>query len=721
LGSVLHKFRPRCKSTYMQGIGSMSESRWALLCLLVLGILDAATAHGSIAKPVSKNEMAFQLRAFNTFPEGMPDDFRYEPWTSAHGNLAGQTGTAPGNSCGASQAEYAQGLSTWQKWYDISGTPVPVLVPGAELEVLARITADHGGQSWFMIACGDVINDDLDWTILQRSSRDRHHHYMPNNPSIFAWQTGELTKTAGGILAAHWNVPALFSCPTRHAVGRWVWKTGNTCNDVHNVGRKTETFKFNEFASVVHAYEPSAHVQPACTVPPEIFISCVDFVVGGDSEPSPSTPAPAPDDDPVPAPSTSSVAPTPAPDGDCTDHALTGAWSGGGAHTCATYHAHGGSAYCAHALLSEACCFCGGGSSSAAPVPTPTDACTDHALTGAWSGGGTYKCATYLDHGGLAYCSHEELHSACCFCGGGSSSPATPAPAPTTSPQVLAPTTSSQPGGQQPATCVSRQVLECINGASSYWPKCNAAQSKDVAGPAGYEFGHYCTQEWTDALNEMLHDPVVDKCVDTDAVHKFLAQVAHETGYFSTVFQPTDGGAGLIHMIPGNWERNALDMDGLWPGHGYAPKVSVMGKTFFQTPAYGWRSVAAWFKRTSEVIPGCGVDLFDQPFETQTRCIFGQANNRNEAFNIVGRCLKSPASAKTQGLFEAKPGSVVHDHGNLLVEARGAGHGAAVCLAAIGALVALLGFSAASRKRRASPHYSRQGLAVPGAEDDDLI
>lgn len=153
-------------------------------------------------------------------------------------------------------------------------------------------------------------------------------------------------------------------------------------------------------------------------------------------------------------------------------------------------------------------------------------------------------------------------------------------------------------------------------------------------------------------MNEMLSDSVVGKCADTEAIHKLLAQIAWETGYFSTVFQPADGGAGLIHMIPANWERNAQDMDTLWPNQGYAHLVSVMGKDFFQTAAYGWRSVAAWFKRTNAVIPDCGIDLFDQPFEMQTKCILSFINDRTEAFNIVGTCLAaSGASANSQILF----------------------------------------------------------------------
>jgi len=42
----------------------------------------------------------------------------------------------------------------------------------------------------------------------------------------------------------------------------------------------------------------------------------------------------------------------------CSDGPLPTAWSGGGVHTCATYEQHGGKAYCAHQVLAEACCFC---------------------------------------------------------------------------------------------------------------------------------------------------------------------------------------------------------------------------------------------------------------------------------------------------------------------------------------------------------------------------
>jgi len=186
--------------------------------------------------------------------------------------------------------------------------------------------------------------------------------------------------------------------------------------------------------------------------------------------------------------------------------------------------------------------------------------------------------------------------------------------------------------------------LTCINDASPYWPKCDPSQLKNNNGPSGYEYGFYCTQAWVDALNQMLQDPVVGRCQDPEAIHKLLAQVAYETAYYSTVYQPRDGGAGLIHMIPGNWVRNALDMDALWPGHDYAASAAIMGKNFFQAPEYGWKSVAAWFRRTNEVIPGCGMDLFDRPYAEQTRCILSRVVDRSEAYDIVGRCLAATAA-----------------------------------------------------------------------------
>jgi len=205
-------------------------------------------------------------------------------------------------------------------------------------------------------------------------------------------------------------------------------------------------------------------------------------------------------------------------------------------------------------------------------------------------------------------------------------SPSTIAPAPTTS-------------GGLVEECVPHSVLKCINGRSSYWPKCDPSQAKTNIGPHGYEFGFYCTEAWSDSLNAMLSDPVVGKCRNQQAIHNLLAQVAYETGYFSTVYQPRDGGAGLIHMIPNNWAVNARDMESLWPGQGYEAQALASGKAFFQNASFGWRSVAAWYKKTNRVVPGCNLDLFDHDFATQTRCILSWVNDRASAYNIVADCL----------------------------------------------------------------------------------
>eukprot|EP00928_Gymnodinium_smaydae_P046865 TRINITY_DN31243_c0_g1_i1.p1 TRINITY_DN31243_c0_g1~~TRINITY_DN31243_c0_g1_i1.p1 ORF type:complete len:1186 (-),score=176.85 TRINITY_DN31243_c0_g1_i1:366-3452(-) len=222
-------------------------------------------------------------------------------------------------------------------------------------------------------------------------------------------------------------------------------------------------------------------------------------------------------------------------------------------------------------------------------------------------------------------------------------SPTTPAPtaSPTAAPTSAATTPSPSAAPTPvvvPSTCVEQSVLECVNYYSTYWPKCDPSQSKTNRGPSGYEFGYYCDAEWTAQLNAVLSDPVVGKCDNFTVISELLAQVAYETGYYSTAYQPLDGGAGLIHMIPANWPINAADMDVLWPGNDYAGKVASMGKDFFQTPEYGWRSVAAWYLRTNRVIPGCGLNLFEFSYETQTRCILGRVVDRQEALRVVEGC-----------------------------------------------------------------------------------
>lgn len=199
-----------------------------------------------------------------------------------------------------------------------------------------------------------------------------------------------------------------------------------------------------------------------------------------------------------------------------------------------------------------------------------------------------------------------------------------------------APGPAPSPGGG----CVSQRVLTCINDYSGYWPKCDPSQSKSNTGPDGYEFGYYCTQEWVDALNSMLSSTQVNMCGNSEKIAELLGEVAWETGYFSTVYQPRDGGAGLIHMIPGNWGVNAADMDAVFGNHGYAGAAASMGKNFFQSSQYGWLSVAAWYKSTNRVVSGCGLDLFQQSYDTQSRCIFGSASDRSESLNVAKGCLQ---------------------------------------------------------------------------------
>jgi len=232
----------------------------------------------------------------------------------------------------------------------------------------------------------------------------------------------------------------------------------------------------------------------------------------------------------------------------------------------------------------------------------------------------------------------------------GQTTTTTTAAPPTTTTTTTTSTTTRASGGP---TCVSQELLECINDASTYWPRCSPRQTKANGGPAGYEFGLYCTEQWTQALNEMLYDPLVGKCDNVTAIHTLLAQIAYETGYYSTLYQPLDGGAGLIHMIPQNWPINVGHMDELWPGMDYISKLGVLQEEFFQTPEYSWRSVAAWYLRTNHVIPGCeGKNLFDLDMDAQTQCILASINDRSEAFNIVGQCL---STVSTSSAAESSP------------------------------------------------------------------
>lgn len=155
------------------------------------------------------------------------------------------------------------------------------------------------------IACGNEISENVNWTILERSASDRGHRFLPSNPGVYAWRVG----AASGRLVADFHVPSSFSCPTPMAVGRWLWKTGNSCNDYNNVGRKTETLVRSEVAAVGSNHQP-------CGANPETFISCFDFRLEGPSSPTPA-PAPTPTSAPTPTPPPTPPPPAPTPQLGC--------------------------------------------------------------------------------------------------------------------------------------------------------------------------------------------------------------------------------------------------------------------------------------------------------------------------------------------------------------------------------------------------------------------
>lgn len=240
---------------------------------IALACLPGASAHGWITSPISRLEMAF-----HHWSSGMPDDpLRWSP----------QSCNGP-NSCGSSGTFYAESKDKWLNFYGIAGLPVPVYTPGGDIEVRIKITADHGGQSWLMISCADTITESGPWTYLERSLDDRDHHYLPSNPAIYAWPKDEIVQTANSVIKAKWAMPANFTCPSGRGVGRWLWKTGNTCNDNTNkAGKKTEAFVMAEFDKLNKAF--NRDTMPSCNgVDPEWFITCFDFSDGSQPTPAPS-------------------------------------------------------------------------------------------------------------------------------------------------------------------------------------------------------------------------------------------------------------------------------------------------------------------------------------------------------------------------------------------------------------------------------------------------
>jgi len=281
-------------------------------------LIAQAAGHGWLSQPLSKNELQWQLKNnHGNWPQGLPEDFRYEPFSCANGNNAGGHLGTPAASCGAKTDVHARGLDAWQQWYDAAGIAVPVITPGSDMKVRVELSTDHGGQHWFMIACGNEISESINWTYLERSASDRSNGFLPSNPTMFGWPVQSLSFSE-----TYYHVPASFSCPGGVGVGRWLWKTANTCNDVNNVGRPTERFQASEAAAV-------GLDRAACASPPETFISCFDFKVSGTSQPTP-VPVPTP-----PAPTPTQAPPTPAPTGPglccyggCSGGNCQGGWCG---------------------------------------------------------------------------------------------------------------------------------------------------------------------------------------------------------------------------------------------------------------------------------------------------------------------------------------------------------------------------------------------------------
>jgi hypothetical protein len=315
-------------------------------------MIIGSLGHGWMTKPMSRNAIAAKLGGSQF---GV---FRNAPQSSANGWGYGQRGSAPGHSCGANTAVYAQGPSTWKKWYGAG--EMASLTPGSDIEVNYKLTADHYGQIWMMVACADRIDETLNWVYLKRSESDRSRNFMPSKPNIFAWKGG---IGAGGVIRARYSVPASLSCPNGFGVGRLVWKTANSCTDSNNVGLKTETFDFEEYSSV------TGNKIGVCSKPPETFISCFDFTtktggpaVSGTDGPKPNwcgptgTPNPTPTNPPNSPNPTNPPKPSSSPSsGTCVDSTLSGAW---GSHTCDDIEAMYGSTYCAHAAIGNACCIC---------------------------------------------------------------------------------------------------------------------------------------------------------------------------------------------------------------------------------------------------------------------------------------------------------------------------------------------------------------------------
>lgn len=420
--------------------------------VIVAASASGASGHGWIHNPISKNEMAY-----HHFVDGMPDSLRWEPQTCYWGNQAGVRIDGNGYSCGAKEGPAAQGLNVWQKWYDAAKVAVPSITPGQDILVQITITADHGGQAWFTIACADHIGEDVAWTYLERSASDRDHHFMPSNPGIYAWATSEAASTMGNEIKASWTLPEDFTCPSGKVVGRWLWKTGSSCNDFNNVGRPTETFNQTEYQRVLNAFHPHTWMKVACTDPPETFISCLDFQMSG-MPPSPPGPSP-----PTPPPAPPAPTPPPAPSKPKTTKCCWSNW--GDDTTCGQYTGPGGQCNTDH---SKKCTSDSNCPKEYDPLvkhaPCPLMEQTQVAPKCCWSKwGDADTCGSWAGPG--AQCNTELKKT----CKSDADCPAGPAPTPPAPPSPpTPPTPPSPPAPPSPGPGGQAAVSACHDAAKAF-------------------------------------------------------------------------------------------------------------------------------------------------------------------------------------------------------------------------------------------------------------
>jgi len=239
-----------------------------------------ASAHGYLSKPISRQYMS-KIH----YQDGMPTSMQWDPDASELGGACGADG------------EYEESTAEWDAWFEAAGVEVPVLLPGHEFEYNGHMKIDHGGQAWLQIACADAPALDLDWVLLERAPGDRNHHILPSSKSMYAWpfmSSAEQTP--------RYVVPHDFHCPSGRGVGRWLWKTGNSCIDANNIGNhKTEAFSFDEWCALVghcvlDVCTDRSYPAPGGGGRIETFLSCFDFktAAGPAPAPTPTPPTPAP-------------------------------------------------------------------------------------------------------------------------------------------------------------------------------------------------------------------------------------------------------------------------------------------------------------------------------------------------------------------------------------------------------------------------------------------